>query len=167
MERTVSIFGWIFGADPPETRTPYRLSYLATPNVGLHEEALRARAEHERRGARRVACELAPACPTLRLVHGFLTAQPRLPLRPAAGSPGRASGDGGARRAAAAELWRGEAVSATALGHALRATNTSYDRFVSCRPATTPPHGCIPRRASATENAPKAAGSRLSGPEAR
>lgn len=51
MTRTVAIFDWIFGlsssSSPSPSWSPYRLYYLASPDVGLTVEALQARHERE------------------------------------------------------------------------------------------------------------------------
>ena len=45
IERTKAIFDWIFSLDRP--RSPYEISYLQSPDVGLEEDALEARREKE------------------------------------------------------------------------------------------------------------------------
>ena len=45
MERTKAIFDWIFSLDSPQS--PYEVSYLQSPDVGLAEDALEARREKE------------------------------------------------------------------------------------------------------------------------
>lgn len=75
MTRTKAIFDWIFRLDAASCGTPYRLDYLATPDVSLDSAAIAARAEHEKRSAENVRSNLAPANPSLRHVHVFLTSK--------------------------------------------------------------------------------------------
>jgi hypothetical protein len=78
MERTKVIFDWIFGiaSDGGDSKTKrrsstknrnnnYQLTYFASPNVGLTEEALQARRIHEEKSTQTIRMKLTPQYQTL------------------------------------------------------------------------------------------------------
>lgn len=82
MDRTMAIFDWIFGAtDGSGSSSPgvrrrqqgYRLFFLASPNVGLTNQAIEARKEREAQSAATVRTQLAPKYKSLTQIHHFLT----------------------------------------------------------------------------------------------
>jgi hypothetical protein len=68
MARTKAIFDWIFGMG----KQNYKLYYFASKDVGLTEEALEARKEHEERSARTVSEKLAPQYKTMKDLWKFI-----------------------------------------------------------------------------------------------
>jgi len=80
MDRTKAIFDWIFHVQndrhpthgTTSTTTPYKLYYVATPNIGLSEEALQSRSKHEVKGAANVVDKLSKQYKTLQSVWAFL-----------------------------------------------------------------------------------------------
>ena len=73
MDRSKAIFDWIFHAESPAVSSTYKLHYLACDNIGLSEEALKSRKEHEARGALSVKEKLSQKFKSLREVWYFLT----------------------------------------------------------------------------------------------
>ena len=80
MDRTKAIFDWIFAVPPAGADwsmnsgiEPYQLMYLASPDVGLSNQALKARRQHEAKGAKTVREKLAPQHTTLKQVWEFVT----------------------------------------------------------------------------------------------
>ena len=71
MDRTKIIFDWIFGIDI-DRDNPYQLAYFASPDVGLSEDALRARCDHETRSAKTICTKLVPKYTTMKEVWMFL-----------------------------------------------------------------------------------------------
>jgi hypothetical protein len=71
MNRTKVIFDWIFGIDIDRLH-PYQLAYFASPDVGLSEDALRARRDHETRSAETIRTKLAPKYTTMKQVWMFM-----------------------------------------------------------------------------------------------
>ena len=71
MVRTKVIFDWIFGIDN-DRDSPYQLAYFASPDVGLSEESLRARYDHETRSAETIRTKLMPKYTTMKEVWMFL-----------------------------------------------------------------------------------------------
>ena len=71
MDRTKAIFDWIFGIDNSKTN-PYHLTYFASANVGLTDEALQARHHHETRSADTVRTKLSPKYRTMKDVWVFM-----------------------------------------------------------------------------------------------
>jgi len=67
--RTKAIFDWIFGVGK---NNGYELYYFSSKNVGLEEEALEARKEHEERSAINVSQKLAPQYQTMKEVWSFI-----------------------------------------------------------------------------------------------
>jgi len=77
MDRTKSIFDWVFqapGLDGIMPESLYRLSYLATENIGLSDEALLSRMEHEKKGAASVK-RLSVQYPSLKDIWLFLVSK--------------------------------------------------------------------------------------------
>mmetsp|Transcript_56482 Transcript_56482/g.83971 ORF Transcript_56482/g.83971 Transcript_56482/m.83971 type:complete len:346 (-) Transcript_56482:429-1466(-) len=72
MDRSKAIFDWVFSA-PPVAMSPYRLSYMTTENIGLSEEAIESRKQHERKGAVNVKQNLSKHYTTLYDIWQFLT----------------------------------------------------------------------------------------------
>ncbi|CAJ1952444.1 unnamed protein product [Cylindrotheca closterium] len=76
IERTKAIFDWIFvqvdSGKKKKRREKYRIHYLASPNVGLSEEAIAARVERERQSEKTVREKLVPKYKTLKAVWEFL-----------------------------------------------------------------------------------------------
>jgi hypothetical protein len=72
MDRTKAIFDWIFGIEN-DSNDAYKLYYLEPPNVGLTEEAVRARKEREEKSQKSVEEILAPKYRTMKGVWSFLT----------------------------------------------------------------------------------------------
>lgn len=70
MDRTKAIFEWIFGVGS----TDYELSFLASQNVGLSAEVLKARKEKEQRGLSTVDA-LASQFTTLPQIWRFINEQ--------------------------------------------------------------------------------------------
>lgn len=71
MDRTKAIFDWIFGIDNPTTN-PYHLTYFASANVGLTDEALQARQQHEKRSEETIRTKLSPKYRTMKDVWVFM-----------------------------------------------------------------------------------------------
>lgn len=75
-----AIFDWIFSLDPvagsgstaPPAPGQYELHYLSSPDIGLSDEALAARAGREAASLRSVTERLAPRLTSLHLVWRFL-----------------------------------------------------------------------------------------------
>lgn len=74
MDRTKAIFDWIFGIEEERSKNShYQLSYFASRNVGLSDEALQARREHEARSCKTVETMLAPKYQrSMKDVWGFI-----------------------------------------------------------------------------------------------
>ena len=70
MERTKAIFDWIFSLESSE----YQLDYLASPNVALGQDAIRARMEKERTSLQSVQ-SFATTYLSLKQVWAFLNEQ--------------------------------------------------------------------------------------------
>jgi uncharacterized SAM-binding protein YcdF (DUF218 family) len=68
MERTKTIFDWIFRCDNHE----YRLYFLASPNVGLSADAIKARKEREAKSEMTVREKLVPKYKTMKDIWRFL-----------------------------------------------------------------------------------------------
>ena len=80
MPRTRAIFEWIFGihsssssSHPNDEQQQYELYFLESPNVGLSEDAIRARKEREANSLTSVQQHLAPKLTTMQDVWRFLT----------------------------------------------------------------------------------------------
>jgi hypothetical protein len=71
MDRTKAIFDWIFGIENSNTN-PYHLTYFASADVGLTEEALQARQHHEKRSAETVRTKLSQNYRTMKDVWVFM-----------------------------------------------------------------------------------------------
>ena len=87
MDRTKAIFDWIFGIGEG-----YELYYLSSDNIGLTQEGLHARREHEANGARTVQQKLAPSHTTMQDVWAFLNQQHDLYTASKLASRARSSG---------------------------------------------------------------------------
>mmetsp|Transcript_14974 Transcript_14974/g.22672 ORF Transcript_14974/g.22672 Transcript_14974/m.22672 type:complete len:310 (+) Transcript_14974:60-989(+) len=84
MERTKIIFDWIFHA-PSDTmkndnysggdESPYELFYLSVPDVGLSEDAIKARREKEGKSAATVKNHLSQKYTSIEKVFEFLTSE--------------------------------------------------------------------------------------------
>ncbi|HEX4662710.1 MAG TPA: YdcF family protein [Candidatus Saccharimonadales bacterium] len=72
MARTQAIFSWIFSIDDPENR--YRLSFEATPNIGIEPEALAKRERKEAAALSQITDESRQLA-TLAQVHQWLYSQ--------------------------------------------------------------------------------------------
>ena len=75
IERSKAIFDWIFvevDKGKKKRKDRYKMHYLASPNVGLSEEAVAARVEKERKSEKTVREKLAPKYKTLKGVWEFL-----------------------------------------------------------------------------------------------
>lgn len=70
MERTQAIFEWIFGLAPHHQT--YNLYYLASPNVGIDDEALQARRSKESQSTQTVQRLAQQYGSSLRQVWHFL-----------------------------------------------------------------------------------------------
>jgi len=77
MERTKSIFDWVFGVPNTafQSDSPYKLYYMSCNNTGLSDEAVLARKEHEAKGKLNVETKLSQQYTTLRDVWKFLNTQ--------------------------------------------------------------------------------------------
>mmetsp|Transcript_21708 Transcript_21708/g.33200 ORF Transcript_21708/g.33200 Transcript_21708/m.33200 type:complete len:342 (-) Transcript_21708:115-1140(-) len=73
MDRSKAIFDWIFHAESPSMTSAYKLHYLACDNIGLSEEAVKSRKEHEARGALNIQENISQKFKSLREVWYFLT----------------------------------------------------------------------------------------------
>jgi hypothetical protein len=79
MERTRTIFDWIFGFPPTSTgssssgKMKYDLYYLSSPTVGLTKEAVGARRHREAQSATTLGQALIPKYKSLPEVYQFLT----------------------------------------------------------------------------------------------
>ena len=71
MDRSQAIFDWIFGLEN-QNGNPYRMFYLAPPNIGLTEDAVRARKEREAKSQKTVETILSPKYQTMKGVWEFL-----------------------------------------------------------------------------------------------
>ena len=74
--RSKAIFDWIFHASSPKNigiNCSYNMLYLACENIGLTDEAIKARKEHEMRGELNVKEKLSREFPSLFDVWRFLT----------------------------------------------------------------------------------------------
>jgi hypothetical protein len=74
MDRTRAIFDWIFGVQDERSNydSSYKLYYVATPDLGLSDEALDSRRKHEAKGAANVTENLRPKYTTIQKVWKFL-----------------------------------------------------------------------------------------------
>ena len=70
MDRSKAIFDWVFGAAPDNE---YSLYYLSCADVGLDDEALQSRRQHEKRGEQNIRANLSRQYTTLRGIFEFLT----------------------------------------------------------------------------------------------
>ena len=72
MDRTKAIFDWIFGMDHDRNHAPYQLSYFASKDVGLTNEALQARQDHEKRSTETIQTKLVPKYTSMKEVWMFI-----------------------------------------------------------------------------------------------
>lgn len=74
MDRSQAIFDWIFGLENNNQQgEAYQLYYLAPPNIGLTEAAVKARKEREAKSQKTVETILSPKYQTMKGVWTFLT----------------------------------------------------------------------------------------------
>jgi len=77
MDRSKAIFDWVFQApvvvDGQPITPPYSLSYMATENVGLSQEAIESRVQHEQKGAKNIREKISMEYTSLRDIWRFLT----------------------------------------------------------------------------------------------